>query len=88
MQSLTFERTVTNVGKASEVYLSRIREPIGVRVDLSTYQLKFSRVGQQRSFTVRLSMQGSHGSLASARGKLEWVSKDHVVASPIAISFT
>ncbi|XP_073111013.1 subtilisin-like protease 4 [Elaeis guineensis] len=88
MQSLTFERTVTNMGKASEVYLSRIREPIGVRVDLSTYQLKFSRVGQQRSFTVRLSMQGSHGSLASARGKLEWVSKDHVVASPIAISFT
>ncbi|KAG1342506.1 subtilisin-like protease SBT1.2 [Cocos nucifera] len=87
-QAVTVERTVTNVGDDNSVYRAKITGPAGVRVDLSTYQLRFNRQGQEKSFQVTLRISGSGaGKNSSARGKLEWVSNKHVVKSPIAIKF-
>jgi len=84
----TVERTVTNVGEATEVYRAVIREPPGVTVYLSTYQLRFSRVQQDKSFNVTLTLKKSPGKGLVTRGKLEWISAKHVVASPIAVRFS
>lgn len=83
----TFERTATNVGEPNEVYRARIQEPPGVTVDLSTYELRFSRLQQDKSFNVTLTMARSPGKGRVAGGKLEWVSNKHVVKSPIAVRF-
>ncbi|XP_008787169.2 subtilisin-like protease 4 [Phoenix dactylifera] len=87
-QAVSVQRTVTNVGDANSVYRARITEPAGVRVYLSTYQLRFKRQFQEKSFQVTLSISSSGpGKNSTARGKLEWVSNKRVVKSPIAIKF-
>ncbi|ONK66549.1 uncharacterized protein A4U43_C06F9350 [Asparagus officinalis] len=83
----TMQRTMTNVGDANEVYQARVQEPPGVSMYLSTYQLSFSRVQQDKDFNVTLVMRRSPGKGLVSRGKLEWVSNKHVVTSPVAVRF-
>nr|CAD1822183.1 unnamed protein product [Ananas comosus var. bracteatus] len=49
-------RTATNVGNPRSMYRARITVPAGVRVDLSTHQLRFSRLHQEVSFNVSLAV--------------------------------
>ncbi|XP_073109567.1 subtilisin-like protease 4 [Elaeis guineensis] len=87
--SANFTRVVTNVGQARSTYNARITEPRGVRVELSEYQLQFSRLRQTVTFTVKLSLKNPRpGKIRNAGGKLEWVSNKYVVTSPIAVDFT
>ncbi|KAG0477713.1 hypothetical protein HPP92_012432 [Vanilla planifolia] len=81
-------RTATSVRKGSTVYWARIEEPSGVRVDLSRYQLSFSRPRQEESYEVRLSIHGRRPNRGHvSQGRLSWVSKKHVVSSPILVTF-
>ncbi|XP_072966062.1 subtilisin-like protease [Typha angustifolia] len=86
---VTVKRTVTNVGARTSAYQVRITEPEGVRVDLSTYSLQFSRILQEKSFNVTLSVSPTGpGKRKYSDGKIEWVSNNRVVKSPIAVMFS
>ncbi|XP_020249659.1 subtilisin-like protease SBT1.2 [Asparagus officinalis] len=84
----TVTRTVRNVGEAHAVYLAKIVEPEGVRVDLSRYRLHFSRLDQEESFEIRFSIEERYMKKCRfSEGKLSWISNRHIVSSPISIRF-
>ncbi|XP_020592858.1 subtilisin-like protease SBT1.2 isoform X2 [Phalaenopsis equestris] len=83
-------RTAKNVGDPREEYMAKITEPTGVRVDLSTYRLKFTRVNQEESYDVKFFLKGAYPSQGSdmiRRGKIVWDSGKHLVTTPIAVRF-
>ncbi|PKA66238.1 Subtilisin-like protease SDD1 [Apostasia shenzhenica] len=82
-------RTVKNVGQGRWVYRARIEEPSGVRVDLSRYELVFSRANQMESFEVKMRIHGRRRRRRGQveQGRLSWVSGEHIVSSPILITF-
>ncbi|KAK8962923.1 Subtilisin-like protease [Platanthera guangdongensis] len=84
-------RTVRNVGNAREEYIPKIVQPAGVDIFLSPDRLKFTRVDQEISYEMRFDMSGSYPSQGSdmiRRGKIVWDSGNHVVTTPIALTFT
>ncbi|XP_039124238.1 subtilisin-like protease 3 [Dioscorea cayenensis subsp. rotundata] len=86
----TIMRTVTNVGKANEVYTPKIVHLANASLILSTNRLQFSAMDQQLSFNVTITIMPPaliKGTISE--GKLEWISmsNNHVVRSPIAIVF-
>ncbi|KAJ1299080.1 hypothetical protein BS78_01G503700 [Paspalum vaginatum] len=83
-QPITVRRTVTNVGKAGSVYTAAVDMPRGVSVVVRPSTLRFSRVNEKQSFTVTVRWNG-RPAVGGAEGNLKWVSKEHVVRSPIVI---
>ncbi|KAK8934311.1 Subtilisin-like protease SDD1 [Platanthera zijinensis] len=84
----TVVRTAKSVRKRSTVYWARIEEPKGVRMDLSRYELSFSRANQEESFKIKFRIQGPRpGRGHVSQGRLSWVSRTRVVSSPILIIF-
>ncbi|KAH7691571.1 Tripeptidyl-peptidase II protein [Dioscorea alata] len=84
----TISRTVTNVGDAREIYNATFIEPPFVRIFLSQYQLRFTRLEQQITYSITFTTNGSHpGSGVIGQGELSWVSNKHNVTSPIYIAF-
>ncbi|KAK8948101.1 hypothetical protein KSP40_PGU016363 [Platanthera guangdongensis] len=84
----TVVRTAKSVRKRSTVYWARIEEPKGVRMDLSRYELSFSRPNQEESFEIKFRIQGPRPGLGHvSEGRLSWVSRTRVVSSPILIIF-
>ncbi|KAG1362596.1 subtilisin-like protease SBT1.2 [Cocos nucifera] len=82
-------RTVTNVGEANSVYSVQINEPSGAAVDVSANQLSFSYVGEKLSYRIRFRARSPTPAPGSVtQGQLSWVSNEHVVTSPISITFT
>ncbi|EHA8588611.1 Subtilisin-like protease SBT1.8 [Cocos nucifera] len=77
----TVNRTVTNVGKAHDVYKVEVEAPNGAKVTVTPPTLNFSKVKEKKTFTVRV-IGGRRG----AEGSLRWVSRRHVVRSPIVIT--
>ncbi|KAJ8477197.1 hypothetical protein OPV22_020924 [Ensete ventricosum] len=90
MEVIILERTAKNVGDVAEDYRAQITAPPGVTVELSIYELRFWRPGQEVSFQIRIRVNStvSAGSSSFSGGKLEWISDKHVVTSPIAIKWT
>lgn len=83
------DRVVTNVGDANSVYSVQINEPGGAAVDFSTAQLSFSDVGEKQSYRIRFTARSPTPAPGSVmQGQLSWVSNEHVVRSPISITFT
>lgn len=83
-------RAAKNVGDPREEYTAKITEPPGVKIYLSTYTLKFTRMNQVESYEISFAMSGSYPSQGSdmiRRGKIQWDSGKHVVTTPIAIRF-
>ncbi|KAJ3682089.1 hypothetical protein LUZ60_014662 [Juncus effusus] len=78
---VTVNRTVTNVGKVNEKYKVEIDMPKEVKVVVKPKELRFSAVNEKRSFTVTVISKNKNG----VEGNMKWVSKDHVVRSPIAV---
>ncbi|OEL13568.1 Subtilisin-like protease SBT1.7 [Dichanthelium oligosanthes] len=79
-------RTARNVGKAPAVYYPYVDSfPSGV-VHVTPSSLQFTKVNQERSFTVRVS-RGKSGTGTVVQGALRWVSDEHTVRSPISITF-
>ncbi|NP_001148151.2 Subtilisin-like protease precursor [Zea mays] len=82
---VTVRRTVTNVGKASSVYRAVVDMPSrAVSVVVRPPTLRFDRVNEKRSFTVTVRWSGPPA-VGGVEGNLKWVSRDHVVRSPIVI---
>ncbi|PKU78512.1 subtilisin-like protease SBT1.5 [Dendrobium catenatum] len=82
------KRTVKNVGEASSIYKASVVEPRGVKVVVTPETLQFSNVGEEKNFTVELSLTGK-GQLERddvLEGRLNWVSGKRVVSSPIVVT--
>ncbi|XP_072999031.1 subtilisin-like protease 4 [Typha latifolia] len=88
--SVTVKRTAKNVGvKDVGEYRAKITKPKGVTVKLSTYDLKFSRRLQEKSFNVTLTISPSGpGMIPHSHGKIEWVSGNRTVKNTIAVRFS
>ncbi|CAM0955818.1 unnamed protein product [Alopecurus aequalis] len=75
------KRTVTNVGPAKSKYTAHVHVPKWLKVKVEPEELEFKAAMEKKTFTVTVSRDGDGGQLAE--GSLHWVSKDHVVRSPI-----
>ncbi|XP_020183810.1 subtilisin-like protease 4 [Aegilops tauschii subsp. strangulata] len=79
----TVTRTVTNVGPADSTYAAKVDSPSSMTVRVSPQTLVFSKVGEKKTFNVTVSCQRVGASEIFVEGSLSWVSKKHVVRSPI-----
>ncbi|CAO2040015.1 unnamed protein product [Urochloa humidicola] len=85
---VTVARVVTNVGRARSVYVAKVEVPGELTVTVAPATLRFKKVNQKKSFTVTIRpAAGAPREKGIAEGKLEWVSNDNVVRSPILVSF-
>ncbi|EMS46560.1 Subtilisin-like protease [Triticum urartu] len=79
----TVTRAVTNVGPAHSTYAVKVDSPSSMKVCVSPKTLVFSKAGEKKTFSVTVICQGVGASETFVEGSLSWVSKKHVVRSPI-----
>ncbi|KAG1341948.1 putative Subtilisin-like protease SBT5.6 [Cocos nucifera] len=86
--SFTIRRTVTNVGQWGAQYHVSIVEPSGVSANISPKILKFKEVGEEKSFRIKLEVDGSKGARSGeyVAGSYTWSDGTHDVRSPIVVS--
>ncbi|XP_047340633.1 subtilisin-like protease SBT5.3 [Impatiens glandulifera] len=82
--SVTLTRTLKNVGSTG-TYVARVRSPVGVSVSVKPKKLKFSKIGEMRSFKVTLKAEVVSGSKDYVFGQLTWSDGKHNVRSPIVV---
>ncbi|KAL6603990.1 hypothetical protein ACP70R_044351 [Stipagrostis hirtigluma subsp. patula] len=80
---ITVNRTLTNVDNAHDTYKVEVSVPNGIVVKVSPSVLEFGGLNDRKSFMVRMSWDA--GKTKHVEGSLKWVSKTHVVSSPIVI---
>ncbi|KAJ4831291.1 hypothetical protein Tsubulata_020391 [Turnera subulata] len=86
--TMTFKRTVTNVGSPSCAYTVQVEEPSGVSVTLEPKMLSFENSGQQLTYKVSfVGLGGQHTRGSSSFGSIVWVSGTYRVRSPIAVTW-
>jgi subtilisin family serine protease len=78
----TVNRTVTNVGPATSTYTAKVDVPSTLVVRVFPKTLAFSKAGEKKTFSLTVSSHGV-GKQEFVEGSLRWVSKKHVVRSPI-----
>ncbi|KAL3688388.1 hypothetical protein R1sor_014697 [Riccia sorocarpa] len=86
----SFTRTVTNVGPAKSTYTVTWVAPKGVKFSFSTSELKFKKVNEKQTFTVKVSsspVKLPPGSMQSAFGFMSWYDGEHSVGSPIVVNW-
>ncbi|KAJ3699270.1 hypothetical protein LUZ61_002975 [Rhynchospora tenuis] len=76
-------RTVTNVGDEKDSYKAKIKVPIGVSATVIPDTLNFTRLYEKKTFKIVFKWVG--GNKANSFGDLRWISKRHVVRSPIVL---
>ncbi|XP_047084591.1 subtilisin-like protease 4 [Lolium rigidum] len=81
----TLNRTVTNVGPADSVYTLKLYTPKSLTICVSPKKLVFSKVGQKIQYSMTVSSNANDGK-KFMEGSLSWVSRNHVVRSPIVAS--
>ncbi|WOL15431.1 hypothetical protein Cni_G24212 [Canna indica] len=79
-------RTLTNVGSPG-TYKASVSAPSEVKVTVDPTELSFAAAGEKKSYTVSFSA-ASQPSGSSTFGRLEWSDGKHVVASPLAFTWT
>lgn len=93
---ITFNRTLTNVGPATSTYKATVYSPDNVSISVHPEQLTFSGESEKLSFTLTVSHTNIPASLVDSSladasttvfGFLQWSDGEHVVQSPIAITF-
>lgn len=86
--SITVHRTVTNVGRRKARYLVSIVEPSGVSVEISPKSLRFKEMGEEKSFKIKLQVDGRKGAGSGeyVAGSYTWSDGTHDVRSPIVVS--
>ncbi|KAK6162432.1 hypothetical protein DH2020_002273 [Rehmannia glutinosa] len=86
--SVTYKRTVTNVGISVTTYAVSVTEPKGVSIIVQPKVIKFRKVGEKLSYKVTF-MVTADGILSSnfSFGSLVWVSHKYSVRSPIAVTW-
>ncbi|KAG6532485.1 hypothetical protein ZIOFF_006331 [Zingiber officinale] len=80
------KRTLTNVG-APGTYKVTVSAPEEVSVEVYPQELSFASSGERKSYTVSFSA-ASQPSGSAAFGRLVWSDGQHVVASPLAFTWT
>ncbi|PRQ57752.1 putative tripeptidyl-peptidase II [Rosa chinensis] len=82
--SVTYKRTVTNVGAINpSTYAVQVEAPIGASVTVEPRKLVFKKMGEKLSYKV--SFVGVSTKINSSFGSLVWVSEKYRVRSPIAV---
>ncbi|CAN1258621.1 Subtilisin-like protease 3 [Linum perenne] len=82
---LTYSRTVTNVGRARSVYISKVVEPKGVGIKVSPKKIVFNKLNQKATFTVTFTRKGNYYAKTYSPGYLFWFAPGYVVRSPISV---
>ncbi|KAL5727771.1 hypothetical protein ACHQM5_000926 [Ranunculus cassubicifolius] len=86
--TITYKRTVTNVGTPRARYAVDIYEPDGVSMFVEPKTLIFQKLGQKVSYKVTfVALGGISSSSVSSFGSLTWVSGKYLVRSPIAVAW-
>ncbi|KAJ0970479.1 hypothetical protein J5N97_023356 [Dioscorea zingiberensis] len=84
--AFVINRTLTNVGPA-EVYDLRIKLPDGVDIRADTQNLSFSSMYEKQSFRLEFTSNGTAQPEQVSEGYLTWSSTNHVVRSPISVTY-
>lgn len=82
-------RTVTNVESTGGTYKAAVTGLKGkVNVVVEPSELKFVKVGEKKSYTVSFTVTGNEKTSGSTSfGRLEWSDGNHVVGSPISLTW-
>ncbi|XP_044485560.1 subtilisin-like protease [Mangifera indica] len=82
----TYTRTVKNVGKPGSSYCAEILPPAGVSIIVKPKLLTFKNTNEKATYSITFSRTNQTVE-ESSEGYLSWISTDHVVRSPIVVSF-
>ncbi|KAJ8766173.1 hypothetical protein K2173_021690 [Erythroxylum novogranatense] len=82
----TYDRVVTNVGKAKSSYILEVVAPKGVNVEVKPRVMRFTRLNQKATYSVTFSKNG-YATGDFAQGSLVWKSNWRTVRSSIAVMF-
>ncbi|XVE77030.1 hypothetical protein DITRI_Ditri13aG0029300 [Diplodiscus trichospermus] len=86
--TVTYTRTVTNVGIPNSSYKVSVEEPKGVSLIVEPKSLNFKKLGQQLSYKVSfIGLSRKKTVPSSSFGSLVWVSGNYRVRSPIAVTW-
>ncbi|KAJ9555387.1 hypothetical protein OSB04_010001 [Centaurea solstitialis] len=86
--TVSFTRTVTNVGDANSSYIVELSAGPGMGVAVSPAQLDFSAVNQKLSYTVTFDTTGGFDpKIGFGEGAVIWKSAKHSVRSPVSITY-
>ncbi|KAF7816022.1 subtilisin-like protease SBT5.4 [Senna tora] len=77
-------RTVTNVGPPSTYHVD-FRVPKGLKAFVEPNYLRFKKVGEKKSFQVRVEATGMHKPANYSFGELWWSNGKNIVRSPIVV---
>ncbi|KAJ4878664.1 Subtilisin-like protease SBT1.7 [Raphanus sativus] len=83
-----YTRTVTNVGGAGSYSVKVTSETTAVKISVEPAVLNFEEVNEKKSYAVTFTVDSSKPSESNSFGSIEWSDGKHVVASPVAISWT
>ncbi|CAN6854969.1 unnamed protein product [Brassica oleracea] len=83
-----YTRTVTNVGGAGSYTVKVISETAAVKISVEPAVLNFKKVNEKKSYSVTFTVVSSMAPRSNSFGSIEWSDGKHVVASPVAISWT
>ncbi|XP_042401247.1 subtilisin-like protease 4 [Zingiber officinale] len=85
-RTVTFTRTVTNVGEATTTYYAKLDVPDVVSARVVPRSLTFEKVNEKKSFRISFKRNDYGASPPAVEGQLRWVSPTRsVVRSPISI---
>ncbi|XP_044466605.1 subtilisin-like protease 4 [Mangifera indica] len=82
----TYTRTVRNVGKPQSSYRAEIFPPEGVNIVVKPTLIKFKNINENFTYSITFSKTKTTAGQFS-QGYLNWISTDHVVSSPIVVTF-
>ncbi|KAG0466178.1 hypothetical protein HPP92_017758 [Vanilla planifolia] len=87
--TLTYERTVTNVGSPATYKATTTAKVDGgeIKITVDPAVLEFTETGEKKSYTVKFTAP-SLPSGSSGSGRLVWSDGKHIVGSPIAFTWT
>ncbi|KAL3646376.1 hypothetical protein CASFOL_011556 [Castilleja foliolosa] len=80
-------RTLTNVGQPGAYKVSISSSSESVKISVDPGMLSFNQTNEKKSYTVTFSTT-SMASNTKEFGRIEWSDGKHVVASPVAVSWT
>lgn len=83
-----YTRTVTNVGGAGSYSVKVTSETTAVKISVEPAVLNFEEVNEKKSYAVTFTVDSSKPSGSNSFGSIEWSDGKHVVASPVAITWT
>ncbi|KFK28394.1 hypothetical protein AALP_AA8G509300 [Arabis alpina] len=83
-----YTRTVTSVGGSGTYSVKLYSETTAVKISVEPAVLNFKEVNEKKSYTVTFTVDSSKGSGSNSFGSIEWSDGKHVVASPVAVSWS